>query len=384
MKLNLSFRVIVIILFIFLYLGSIIVLNIFFNQQQHEIDRAYKSFHIDESLAELNFKTNADSLKAKELATNIRESLMAIEIIRVETQIYSVLFVMILMVISIAVFVMIFYKITKPLQELQVATAKIREGDYSVYLPNSGIKEMRQLQQSFNSMSKELEDTQKKLILAEKEMIWKEISRMLAHEIKNPLTPIQLSVQRLEEKFSSDSEKFRNIFPESIRIIIQEVENLKQLVHRFSSFAKISTPKMQILDPACELKRICEPYLYNYNIELELTEGLKIKFDPTHLYQIITNILQNAIDASNSDDKIHIVLMKYEEEVQIQIMDQGKGIKPSQIDHIFEPYFTRKERGTGLGLAIVKKLIEANNADIKVNSIVGEKTTVEIIIKEYR
>jgi nitrogen fixation/metabolism regulation signal transduction histidine kinase len=384
MKVNLSLRIIAILLFLFLYLSSLFVLNAFFNSQQKEIDKAYKNFHIDESLADLSFKTSADSLQARELALNIRESLMAIEIIRAETQTYSVLFLFLLMFISIAVFVFVFYKITKPLKDLHLATAKIRDGDFSVYLPVSGIKEMRLLKQSFNDMSHELDNTQKKLLLAEKEMIWKELSRMLAHEIKNPLTPIQLSIQRLEEKYNTESDKFREIFPEAMKIINQEVNNLRELVQSFSNFAKISTPDKNVFAPVPEIKRIVEPYVHNYKIKMTLEEDVKIRFDQTHFYQIITNILQNAVDASSSADEIVINLKKSNNFIVIEIKDNGDGIEPDDLPHIFDPYFTRKKRGTGLGLAVVKKLCEANSSHIRVNSKAGKGSAFELIIEEYK
>jgi len=384
MKVNLSLRTIVIFLFIFLYLSSLLIINIFFNSQQKEIDRAYKNFHIDESLSDLNFKTVEDSLKAKELAVNIRQSLMAIDMIRAETQVYSSIFLILLMIVSIVIFIFVFYKITKPLQDLQNATAKIREGDFSVYLPTSGIKELRVLQQSFNDMSHELDFTQSKLLHAEKEMIWKELSRMLAHEIKNPLTPIQLSTHRLEEKFETDEEKFKEIFPEAIHIINQEVNNLRELVQSFSNFAKISTPDLTLFDPVPEIEKIVQPYLHNYQIQFNSLENIKIKFDKTHFYQIITNILQNAVDASQSDDLITITLKQSNNFIVIEIKDLGSGIDPEDLPHIFDPYFSRKKRGTGLGLAVVKRLCDANSSHIHVKSKKDKGTTFEIIIEEHK
>ncbi|MBW6515122.1 MAG: HAMP domain-containing histidine kinase [Candidatus Cloacimonetes bacterium] len=383
MKVNLNLRVIVIFLFLFLYLSSLMILNVFFNSQQKEIDKAYKNFHIDEVLAELSFKTQEDSLQARQLAVNIRESLMAIDLIRNETQVYSTLFLILLMIASIIAFVLVFYRITKPLKDLQLATARIREGDFSVYLPTSGIKEMRLLQQSFNDMSHELDNTQKKLLQAEKEMIWKELSRMLAHEIKNPLTPIQLSIQRLEEKYE-DCEKLKEIFPEAIRIINQEVNNLRELVQSFSNFAKISTPNLTVFDPATEIEKTVEPYIHNYNIQLNLTKNTKIQFDQTHFYQIITNILQNAADASSSEEEIVVSLKKSNNFLVVEIKDYGQGIDPDDISHIFDPYFSRKKRGTGLGLAVVKRLCDANSAHIRVKSKLNQGTTFEIIIEEYK
>jgi len=253
------------------------------------------------------------------------------------------------------------------MKELQSATASIGKGDFSISLPETGIKEMKELKQSFNSMSRELESVQKKLIKAEKEMIWKELSRILAHEIKNPLTPIQLSIQRLEEKYETDPEKFSEIFSDSVEIINQEITNLQNLARSFSSFAKKIEPDLTVFNPYTLINDIIRPYNDSYQIDLSGEEKLLINFDQTHFYQIVTNILQNAMDASSDEAKIDIILQK-KRELEISFRDYGSGISIKDIQKIFEPYFTRKKKGTGLGLALVQKLVELNNAQISVES----------------
>ncbi len=380
MKVRIGFRASIIILFLALYISSLFVLNSFFVGKQKQSNEVFKNMKLDQELSTLTFETSEDSLQAKNLMNRFRECLAATEMIRNEAQIYSAVFLFFLMIISIFTFVFVFYKITKPLKDLQSATSKIREGDFSVYLPETGIKEIKELKQSFNSMSRELINIQNKLVQAEKDMIWKELSRILAHEIKNPLTPIQLSIQRLEEKYEENPEKFKEIFPDSVKIINQEIFNLKNLARSFSNFAKKITPDFSEFDPMLVIKEIIKPYIHKYNIVLESDENCLIRFDRTHFYQIITNIVQNAFDASPEDAEIKIKISKEKEDIKIRISDKGEGIESGDLSRIFEPYFTKKKKGTGLGLALVKKLVDINSAFLDVKSEMGKGSIFEITL----
>jgi two-component system nitrogen regulation sensor histidine kinase NtrY len=230
-------------------------------------------------------------------------------------------------------------------------------------------------------MSQELQATQNKLIEAEKDMIWKEFSRMLAHEIKNPLTPIQLSVQRLEDKYLTDRKKFEQIFPDAIKIVNQEVNNLYNLAKSISNFAKNISPEYKVFKPYEVIKDIISPYSHKYNIILEGCRNCQVRFDQMHFYQIVTNILQNAIDASSPADDINLNLVKDNNKLVLQIIDSGKGIAPAELKKIFEPYYSKKRKGIGLGLAFVKKLVEVNNANLKVESQLGIGTKFEVIME---
>lgn len=379
MKIRFSLRAIVILLFVALYITSLVILNSFFITKQKETAAAFKNIEFDDALAQLQFDSKADSLKAAELMSRFRESVAAARMIHSETQIYSSLVLFVLMLLSIVLFSFVLYQITRPLSELKEATASIRQGDFSVNLPTGGIPEIRELKHSFNSMSRELSTVQKKLVEAEKQLIWKELSRILAHEIKNPLTPIQLSVQRLEEKFEFDRDKFMHIFPQSMNIITQEVDNLQKLAASFSSFARNINPEMSEFCATEAITEIVRPYQDAYVVTLEGDAYCRIRWDRTHFYQVITNLLQNAIDASEQNTPIVLKITHRAQTVCIQIADCGKGIDEKDLPKIFEPYFTRKKKGTGLGLALVQKLCEVNDAEISVESSIGVGTTFTIV-----
>jgi len=233
-------------------------------------------------------------------------------------------------------------------------------------------------------MSHELETTQNRLLIAEKEMIWKDLSRILAHEIKNPLTPIQLAVQRLEEKLDSEPDTLKEMLPDTLKIIEQEIENLRLLAQDFSNFAKIAQPQLESFDPAEAVKEIISSYQDNYRIKLNLEAEHVIRFDRTHFYQILTNIVQNAIDASSPESSIDINLTTNKAFIILTVKDYGCGIDQDDLSRIFEPYFSRKHHGTGLGLALVKRLMEANHSVIRVKSQPGEGSEFILIIEDTK
>lgn len=382
MRIRLGMREIIILSFLLVFVSSLLLLNRFFMSQQQKINDAFTRVKIDSTWSGLSFKTTTDSLLAKQSLQKYKQSLALIDMTLKETKMYSVAFFLVIMVLSGGLFIFLIIKLSRPLIDLKEATYRIRKGDFAVHLPENGLPEIKELQRSFNDMSNELSTTQKKLIVAEKEMIWKDLSRVLAHEIKNPLTPIQLQVQRLEEKFELDKDKFDKIFPESLRIIQQELENLRHVSQDFSSFAKIEMPQQEAFDPADQLEDILSSYQPTYQFDLQIEHGFLVNFDRTHFYQIVTNILQNAIDASPPDGLFTIRLKNDHRHLVLSIEDHGDGIDPEDLPRIFEPYFTRKNRGTGMGLALVKRLLDANQAKVHVRSRIGKGTAFDIIMEE--
>lgn len=370
-------------LFIALFIMGALFLNHFFINQSTKINQSLHNMKIDESLHNLNFQHKSDEEAARKLMEDYRKTIAYINIIQRENKIYSVVFIFILFIISIVIFWVIFTIITKPLEELHFATIKIAEGDFSIKLSENGIMEIKELKMSFNKMSNELDQVQQKLIVAEKELIWKDMARILAHEIKNPLTPIQLSFQRMEEIYYDDPTKLEKIFPEVSTIINQEISNLGNLAKSFSEFAKMATPNFEIFDPAEEVEKIISSYKEIANIEVQIENNLKISFDKQHFYHIVTNIVKNAVEVSNFEKLVKIKLYLSNHFVVISVKDEGPGISSGDMKKIFEPYFTKKKSGTGLGLAIVKRLVDNNHAMIRVKSRVNEGSEFILLIEEY-
>jgi nitrogen fixation/metabolism regulation signal transduction histidine kinase len=362
-------------------IGGLMVLNRVFQTNQQQLQDAMEHLELSEELRQIKLHSSEDSLKAVEIMNNFGAAKGVVKLSLSESRFYAALTLLIIIVISSTVFFIVLSRISKPLRELQNATEQIRHGNFSVHLPETGIHEMKMLKNSFNVMSRELEAVQKRLLVAEKEMIWKDLSRILAHEIKNPLTPIQLAVQRLEERIVTDPDSVTRILNESLDIIKQEIENLRLLAQDFSSFAKISKAQRENFNPEISIREICRSYAADYNLELDLQPDLYVLFDKTHFYQVITNILQNAMDASEPGQPIKISLSKDKNYIIISIKDQGSGIESEDLNRVFEPYFSRKNKGTGLGLALVKKLCEANSAIVRVKSKPGEGSDFTLIIE---
>jgi two-component system, NtrC family, nitrogen regulation sensor histidine kinase NtrY len=209
------------------------------------------------------------------------------------------------------------------------------------------------------------------LIKTQKIAAWKEVAQGIAHEIKNPLTPIQLNTQRLKKKYHENKEDFARVFDESINIITQEVEGMKELLNEFLRFSRMPTPNPR----PTALHKIIDDILISYS---EHDKHLKIKksfdpnlgavhIDPEQIRRVFINLFENATDAIEDGGVISIstrVLQK-EKLVRIEFSDDGSGISPAHKDKLFLPHFTTKKRGTGLGLAIVNRIIIDHNGSIK-------------------
>jgi len=371
----------ILLLYLVVSIGGLLILNRVFQTNQQQIQDAMNSLELSEDLRQVQLFSHADSLKVENIMKTFGEAKGIIKLSLSESRFYVALTLFFIIIVSSLVFLVVLTRISKPLRELKNATDQIRQGNFSVHIPETGIHEMKQLKNSFNVMSRELENVQKRLLVAEKEMIWKDLSRILAHEIKNPLTPIQLAVQRLEERLATDPDSAPLILNDSLEIIKQEIENLRLLAQDFSNFAKVSKAQKEVFDPSQSIAEICKSYTADYNLQLELLSEQQISFDKTHFYQIITNILQNAIDASQPQQPIKISLSRDKNYIVIGIKDCGSGIESDDLMRIFEPYFSRKNKGTGLGLALVKKLCEANSAIVRVKSKPAEGSEFTIIIE---
>ena len=209
------------------------------------------------------------------------------------------------------------------------------------------------------------------LIKTQKIAAWKEVAQGIAHEIKNPLTPIQLNTQRLKKKYHENREDFARVFDESINIITQEVEGMKELLNEFLRFSRMPTPNPR----PTSLHKIIDDILISYS---EHDKHLKIKksfdpnlgavnIDPEQIRRVFINLFENATDAIDDGGAIQIStrILQKEKLVRIEFSDDGSGITPADREKLFLPHFTTKKRGTGLGLAIVNRIIIDHNGSIQ-------------------
>ncbi len=196
---------------------------------------------------------------------------------------------------------------------------------------------------------------------------WRDVARRIAHEVKNPLTPIKLSAQRLKRKFSGKlTDRDLEVFERCTRTIISQADELKKLVDEFSRFARMPAPVLRRTSPALVIKEAAAVYQDMIDIHMEIPENmLPVKIDAEQIKRVFINMLDNAISAGKATE-LHIsaALDREKHETIIRIADNGKGVRQENLSRIFEPYFSKKKGGTGLGLAIVKSIIEAHDAVI--------------------
>lgn len=292
---------------------------------------------------------------------------------------YTMGLVLFMIFMAVVIFLMAFGMITRPLARLTSATEALRQGDFSVQIKEFRYSPLNDLIVAFNTMIKELVDRGEKLIEAEKQVIWREMARAMAHEIKNPLTPIRLSAQRLEAKYYADSPDLPEVLEKSLGIINEEVNNLQSLVTSFSGFAKMPEARLETYNLNHQIEEIIAQYSDSATIDMILDDRLEtIHADQLQIKQVLVNLVQNAIQACTGDPHLTIRTETGDSQCRIQIIDSGPGIPENHLRKIFEPYFTTKKKGTGLGLAICRRIIRQHGGDIKVYSTLNEGSTFTI------
>jgi nitrogen fixation/metabolism regulation signal transduction histidine kinase len=274
-------------------------------------------------------------------------------------------------------------RVTQPLADLAEATRAVAEGDFSIQILARRGDELGLLISSFNSMVRDLEKSRAALINAEKISIWQTMAQQLAHEIKNPLTPIKLSAERVLRRWRNEPERVGEILENSMLAIIQEVEGLSTLLTEFRTLSRPMENSQSYTDLEEALEESISPYRSSHpNVQFEtryMTRGIAVKIDRHRMNQIFSNLFINAIDAMDGRGLIEIRgdLVKKRESsyCRLSIRDTGKGIPEQEGPLVFTPYFTTKETGTGLGLPIVERIVNEHNGSIWFNSAEGMGTT---------
>ena len=274
-------------------------------------------------------------------------------------------------------------RLTQPIGELVKGTQEVGRGnlDYRVAAQNGD--EIGELVRHFNRMAGELKDFQEKTIYLEKMAAWQEIARRLAHEIKNPLTPIQLTIQEMVDQYDGSDGDYQQLLQECHTIINEEIENLRRLVREFSDFGRM--PALQLSDahlpPVIEDVRKLYPHR---EIELKIENDIPpLKFDEDRVRRVLINLIENAIQADSSGQPIIISARNSGNFVEINVRDRGGGIASTLQQKIFQPYVTTKKQGVGLGLAITRKIVEEHDGTIRVDSEPGKGSvfTVRLPVK---
>jgi len=294
--------------------------------------------------------------------------------------IFLLLLSIVIIVLSIVVSMVLSRNITRPVVELEKAARTVASGRFDITLHRDSQDELSLLFDSFNQMVRQLEHSRKVMFHSQKLEAWREMARKLVHEIKNPLTPIRLSAERIQKRYSENHPDIGNIVMTGTETIIEEVKVLMNMLSEFTRFARLPEihPVLEDLNPAVES---CVNFFHGHE-GIEFHMGLapdipRLLLDKGLLRQALTNVVQNSIDALGGRGNIYIRTWREGESggrVYVSVCDDGPGIKPQDVEKIFEPTFSTKAHGTGLGLTIVEKIMLEHRGKIMCRSKPGEGT----------
>jgi two-component system nitrogen regulation sensor histidine kinase NtrY len=307
--------------------------------------------------------------------------------IKITFAIIYILVVSLLLFISIIIAIGFADRLTKPIINLIAASDNISKGILDSRVPELDTdKEFSMLNRNFNNMIQRLKKQQDKLLIAERYSAWESVARKLAHEIKNPLTPIQLSIDILQEKFHKKITDNQDEFKSYLSTINRQIKDIENLVNEFSSFARMPSPVFKKIEIDIVVERAVDFYKMSSKNEIYLNKEKNkntINGDEEQLYRVFINILKNSedsIDEKKSKNKlfkgkINIEISKNNDYTSISLVDNGIGIKDTS--KIMTPYFTTKKNGTGLGLPIVSKIINEHKGEIIIsNNNPGAKVVI--------
>jgi len=278
-------------------------------------------------------------------------------------------------------------RVTRPVEQLAYAAQDVAAGNWNSSVEVPGHDEVAQLAESFNRMTTELLAQKERLVQTERVAAWRELARRLAHELKNPLFPLQLTVENLIRARTQSPELFDEIFQESSRTLLAEISNLKGIIGRFSEFSKMPQPQIQSVDVNEIVSAVAQlfqaqlktPGRASIACKVELDSSVEpIGADPELLHRAISNLVLNAMDAMPNGGTLTLGTRRDDGKVTITVSDTGNGLTREECERIFTPYYTSKQHGTGLGLAIVQSVVSDHGGRIGVQSEPGRGTAFVI------
>jgi signal transduction histidine kinase len=275
-------------------------------------------------------------------------------------------------------------RVTRPVRRLAESAGQVAAGNWNATVEVTSRDEVGQLAQAFNRMTHELVEQRERLVQTERVAAWRELARRLAHELKNPLFPLQITVENMQRARESHPQEFDEVFREGSRTLLAELANLKQIIGRFSDFAKMPAPEMQPVNLnalAGETMKLFEAQFAQARVtaRVELAAELPtVAADAEQIARALRNLVLNAIDAMPEGGTLTVRTMPQGAGARIEIADTGTGLSQEECARLFTPYYTTKTHGTGLGLAIVQSVVSDHHGRITVESQPGKGTTFRI------
>src|SRR6266403_4756969 len=276
-------------------------------------------------------------------------------------------------------------RVTRPVVSLAEAARRVAAGDLGAKVEVESSDELGELAAAFNRMTEDLVQQKDRTLQAERVAAWRELARRLAHELKNPLFPLQVTVENLMRAKQKSPEMFEEVFHEGTATLLAEINNLKTIIGRFSEFSRMPQPQRrptQMNDVVRSVLRVFHAQLQKKSqltVRTELSEDLpKISADPDLLHRALQNLTLNAIDAMPQGGELTIRTGTLGDRVEISVSDTGSGLTQEECGRLFTPYYTTKQHGTGLGLAVVQSVVSDHGGKISVESTKQRGTTFRI------
>jgi nitrogen fixation/metabolism regulation signal transduction histidine kinase len=272
-------------------------------------------------------------------------------------------------------------------RELAAGAAQVAGGDWRVRVPVRSTDEIGRLARAFNRMTRQLVEQRDRLVQAERVAAWRELARRLAHELKNPLFPLQITVENMQRARDSCPDQFDEVFRESTATLLAELANLRRIVAQFSDFARMPRPELQPADLnelAAGVLKLFEPQFRSARIEpaLELDPALpRVHADAEQMGRVLRNLVLNAVDAMPEGGRLTVRTRTHEGGARLEVSDTGQGLTDEERQRLFTPYYTTKTHGTGLGLAIVQSVVSDHGGRISVESEPGKGATFRIDLR---
>ena len=284
-------------------------------------------------------------------------------------------------------------RVTRPVVSLAEAARRVAAGDLNAKVEVESSDELGELAASFNRMTEDLVQQKDRTLQAERVAAWRELARRLAHELKNPLFPLQVTVENLMRAKQKSPEMFEEVFHEGTATLLAEIDNLKTIIGRFSEFSKMPQPQRQptqVNDVVRSVLRVFHAQLRDSDrvtdreknkiaVRTEFAEALpEISADPDLLHRALQNLVLNAIDAMPQGGELVIRTRTLDDRIELSVSDTGSGLTQEECGRLFTPYYTTKQHGTGLGLAIVQSVVSDHGGKISVDSAKEKGTTFRI------
>ncbi|HEV8128642.1 MAG TPA: ATP-binding protein, partial [Candidatus Eisenbacteria bacterium] len=300
--------------------------------------------------------------------------------------VFAGLWSVVLGLLSFFLAVLVSRSLTKPIMALESGMERVSAGDLSHRVAPQGTREVRYLGNAFNRMVEEIQVSRRALLRAERLAAWREVARAVAHEIRNPLTPIQFALQRLQDEARRPGQPRPEVISESAESILREVRSLQEFVTAFSAVAQLPEPKPAPCDLAALVEDVARLYQGSSPVEfrVEIERPVPLAWaDSGQIQRVLVNLIKNAVEAMDQGGAITLRVHKDSGEppaVALEVEDTGPGMDPATLERAAHPGFTTKSSGSGLGLTLVQRIVEQHGGRFELDSSPGVGTRAIVVI----